>query len=218
MRHIVRGLFVTALLATVAGCGSMSTMNVGWDGPPLFAYTDGYIDRVDRYPCQPFTQYIFTPAGPAGPRGAAGPGGVVGVMGLAGPHGPAGAQGPMGAQGPQGPQGNWTSMDNVQFEYQQASIQQKCENKIALLASWMKENPQAMLALDSHVADGKANDYDPALSARRVQAVRNALVGAGVANYRILDGTFGARGPACLGTSDTCLELNRRVEILVAKQ
>lgn len=107
-------------------------------------------------------------------------------------------------------------MENIQFEYMRAEIQPKCVDKIAKLAAWMKENPKASIALDGHVDDTKANDYDASLSARRVQAVRVALVAAGVAPSRISDGAFGARRPVCADATANCLALNRRVEVLSA--
>jgi outer membrane protein OmpA-like peptidoglycan-associated protein len=51
-----------------------------------------------------------------------------------------------------------------------------------------------------------------------VQAVRGALIAAGIAPSRISAGTFGARGPVCRETTETCRELNRRVEILALRQ
>jgi outer membrane protein OmpA-like peptidoglycan-associated protein len=107
-------------------------------------------------------------------------------------------------------------MENIQFEYMRAEIQPRCADKIARLAAWMKENPTASIALDGHVDDATANDYDPSLSARRVQAVRAALVAAGVAPSRVSDGAFGSRRPVCAEATVNCLALNRRVEVLSA--
>jgi len=107
-------------------------------------------------------------------------------------------------------------MENIQFEYMRADIQSKCADKIAKLAAWMKDNPTASIALDGHGDDTQANDFDPSLSARRVQAVRAALVAAGVPSSRISDGAFGARRPVCADTTAECLVLNRRVEVLSA--
>jgi outer membrane protein OmpA-like peptidoglycan-associated protein len=109
-------------------------------------------------------------------------------------------------------------MDNVNFEFKSAGIQAKCAEKIANLATWMKDNQPAVIALDGHAADTWANDSNVALSARRVQAVRDALIAAGVAPSQISVGTFGARGPVCRESTETCRELNRRVEILAARQ
>src|ERR1700686_4002500 len=96
MKYVMRGFFVTALLTAAAGCAS-----VGYDGPPLYSYQDGYVDKAEiRYgqgvweglPCNPRPSYIV--AGVAGPMGPGGP---------AGSPGPAGPAGPSGIQGPQGP-------------------------------------------------------------------------------------------------------------------
>jgi len=226
MRSITRGLLATALSLAAAGCA-----NIGYEGPPLYAWQGGHIDEVGQFgqggiytgrPCYPRASYLLPgPAGPAGPRG---PGGPAGPAGPAGSPGPAGPGGPGGLQGPAGPRGSlgtslagWNSMENIQFEYMRADIQSKCADKIAKLAGWMKDNPTASIALDGHVDDTKANDFDPSLSARRVQAVRAALVAAGVAPARISDGAFGARRPLCAEATVNCLALNRRVEVLSAE-
>jgi len=245
MKHVRRGFFVTGLVLAAAGCGS-----VGYSGPGLFAYGDGYVDQTPQrqhtgiwnsLPCYPRAPYVLAglagpagpggiggPVGPAGMPGPAGPSGPVGVPGPAGPPGPAGVQGPAGPSGPvgpsgsrsdlRGPSGTWTSMDNVNFEFRSAGIQPKCAEKIAKLATWMNDNQPVAIALDGHGGDSWANDNNPTLSARRVQAVREALIAAGVAPGRISVGTFGARGPVCRETTETCRELNRRVEILAARQ
>jgi outer membrane protein OmpA-like peptidoglycan-associated protein len=112
----------------------------------------------------------------------------------------------------------WSQMENVQFESGRAEIQSKCEDKIAKLALWMNENRQAVIGLDGHADDARANDNDPTLSARRVQAVRGALIAAGIAADRISAGAFGVRGPVCREATEACLALNRRVEILAARR
>lgn len=107
-------------------------------------------------------------------------------------------------------------MENIQFEVRQAAIQSQCSDKIAKLAAWMNEHPQVVIGLDGHVDDVKANDNDPTLSARRVEAVRGALIAAGIAPSRISSGPFGGRAPVCREATDACLALNRRVEVLAA--
>jgi outer membrane protein OmpA-like peptidoglycan-associated protein len=112
------------------------------------------------------------------------------------------------------PGGNWSPVENVQFEYKQAAIQSKCADKIAQLVTWMNANPELTLGLDGHVDDAQANDNDSTLSVRRVTAVRQALITAGIAPSRISSGSFGVRAPLCQGVTENCRALNRRVEIL----
>jgi outer membrane protein OmpA-like peptidoglycan-associated protein len=251
MKHVMKGFFVTGLLLAAAGCST-----VGYSGPDLYAFGDGYADSAPQYgsagvhvslPCYPRAPYVLAGlagaagvGGGPGPMGPAGPSGPAGVQGPAGPPGPAGMPGPAGLQGPAGPSGQagpsgpsgrrgprserlgpsgtWTSIDNVNFEFKSAGIQAKCAEKIANLATWMKDNQPAVIALDGHASDTWANDSNATLSASRVQAVRGALIAAGVAPSRISVGTFGVRGPVCRESTETCRELNRRVEILAARQ
>jgi outer membrane protein OmpA-like peptidoglycan-associated protein len=231
MRYVTRGFFVIGLLAAVAGCAS-----VGYDGPPLYAYQDGYVDKAahgdtglvyERLPCQGRASYIqpqpglagvMGPAGPAGSPGAAGPAGPAGPAGIRGPQGPAGPSGVLGPRGSLEPNGKWRSVENVQFEYKQAAIQSKCADKIANLVTWIKANPQVAIGLDGHVDDNQANDYDPTLSGLRVAAVRQALITAGIAPGRISAGNFGSRQPICRDLTENCLSLNRRVEVLTASR
>jgi outer membrane protein OmpA-like peptidoglycan-associated protein len=107
-------------------------------------------------------------------------------------------------------------VENVQFEVKQAAIQSKCTDKIAKLVTWMNANPKVAIGLDGHVDDAQANDNDPTLSVRRVSAVRQALITAGIAPSRISSGDFGTRAPLCQNVSENCLSLNRRVEILAS--
>jgi outer membrane protein OmpA-like peptidoglycan-associated protein len=109
-------------------------------------------------------------------------------------------------------------MDSVSFEFESAGIQPKCAEKIANMVTWLKANPPAVIALDGHLNDGWANDNNAALNARRVEAVRGALIDAGIASSRISVGAFGAREPVCRETTETCRELNRRVEILASSR
>jgi outer membrane protein OmpA-like peptidoglycan-associated protein len=225
----MRGSLVIGFMLAAAGCAS-----VGYDGPDrMYAYKDGYVEIPGfKMPCHPNTAYLLPgPAGPRGPAGSVGPRGPAGSPGPAGTTGPAGQQGPAGSPGPAGPTGPtgprgglpgtpavWTSMDNVQFESQRAEIQPKCETKIAKLAAWMKQNPTVSLGLDGHSDDARANDYDATLGARRVQAVRGALVAAGIAPGRISDGFYGRREAVCRDESTACRDLNRRVEILAIQR
>ena len=57
----------------------------------------------------------------------------------------------------------------------------------------------------------------PTLGARRVQAVRAALIAAGVAPSRIIVGDFRAQPSMCRGAVEDCLALSRRVDVRAAR-
>jgi outer membrane protein OmpA-like peptidoglycan-associated protein len=196
------------IVAALSGCAYQS----GYIGP------DGaWIAKGEPYAkgtCRSNASYVTGPQGPVGPAGAPGLAGVAGPEGAAGPAGPAG---PVGVAGPAGPAGvsGWSSMENVNFKYGSSDLQQKCKDKLAKFAAWMQNNPQAQVSLDGHQSE--ADDRGQALAAKRVTAVRDELIRLGASPSRIVVGAYGRQAPVCNQTTDTCLELNRRVEILAVR-
>ena len=126
MTSFTNWLAVPALVVAAAGCGS-----IGYAGPPNMApWQGGYVEMTTySMPCNPHPRSVMPgPAGPAGiqgPAGSRGPAGPAGAPGSPGPEGAPGLRGPDGPRGQLGPVGNWTSMENVQFESQRASIQER---------------------------------------------------------------------------------------------
>jgi peptidoglycan-associated lipoprotein len=103
-------------------------------------------------------------------------------------------------------------MENVNFKYGSSDLQEKCKEKLATFATWMQNNPRARVSLDGHSSD--ADDRSQALAAKRVTAVKNELVRLGAAPGRITVGAYGNQAPVCSQSTNACLDLNRRVEIL----
>ena len=197
------------------------------------AYQSGYIDpngvwiaKGEPYAkgtCRSTAPYVMGPQGPvglAGGPGLAGPQGAPGIAGPIGPEGPAGVAGPVGSVGMTGRGGSpgasgWSSMENVNFKYGSSDLQEKCKEKLANFALWMQNNPLAQVSLDGHQSD--ADDRNQVLAVNRVTAVRNELIRLGASPDRITVGSYGRQVPVCATTTDTCLELNRRVEILAGR-
>jgi outer membrane protein OmpA-like peptidoglycan-associated protein len=70
----------------------------------------------------------------------------------------------------------------------------------------MKQNPSIRIGIDGSMAPGGTDPRNEDLSDRRVSAVRDALIQAGVQSSRIQSGAFG----------DTQLKRDRRVEVLLS--
>ena len=206
------------------------------------AYQSGYIDPAGVWiakgepyakgTCRSTAPYVMGAPGPvglAGGPGLAGPQGAPGIAGPTGPEGPAGVTGPVGVVGSVGSVGSvgmtgrggspgasgWSSMENVNFKYGSSDLQEKCKEKLANFALWMQNNPLAQVSLDGHQSD--ADDRNQVLAVNRVTTVRNELIRLGASPDRITVGSYGRQVPVCATTTDTCLELNRRVEILAGR-
>jgi len=167
---------------------------------------------------------VYGPAGPAGPAGLAGPAGPAGPAGLAGPAGPPGLAGVYGPHGPAGPQGSqgvagavarWESFKDILFDFDKSDVRANEVGKIKEIVAFMKQNPTFEIGIEGF-ADPRGTDaYNQALSERRVQAIRDALVAEGGAAGAIRAGAEGEKNRNCSQETEGCYQLNRRVEVFV---
>lgn len=145
---------------------------------------------------------LYGPSGPAGYAGSAGQQGAVGnvgsrgamsegaagLTGPAGPSGPAGAKGDIGYQGLAGRVGYWETYKEFNFAYNQTSLSADDMKKVNEIASYLKQNPSLQIGIDGtavRASDQRQNDL-------RVDAIRAALMDAGVSSDKIKTGAFGA--------------------------
>ncbi len=100
---------------------------------------------------------------------------------------------------------SWQSAEDISFEADKADIILRCAKKIELRAAWVRTHPMFDVALDARADEVMTGEKDPRLGERRVSAVREALVAAGVIPARIhgdvASPCFAAAGPATLDTS-----------------
>jgi len=116
----------------------------------------------------------------------------------------------MGATGPTGLVG-WTAFREVWFDSGQANIRPSEMNTVSDVATYMRQNPSLKVGLDTY-ADTRGTDaYNQALGQRRVDAVRDALINAGLPANKIQTGAFGETRYQCNESADGC----RRVGVLI---
>ena len=133
---------------------------------------------------------------------------TAGVAGATGPDGAAGPRGPDGSTGPQGPAGvlqRWTSYRDFWFDAGKATIHDADWHIVTEIAAYMKENPPLQLGIDGSTNPRATQWRDQNLCNRRVSAIRNSLISAGVPASRISEGMFG----------DVELRRNGLVEVLL---
>jgi peptidoglycan-associated lipoprotein len=87
--------------------------------------------------------------------------------------------------------------------------------KIKDIVAFMKKNPTFEIGIEGY-ADPRGTDaYNQALSERRVNAIRSALVTGGAAAAAIRIGAHGEKNRNCSEDSEGCFQKNRRVEVFV---
>jgi outer membrane protein OmpA-like peptidoglycan-associated protein len=74
----------------------------------------------------------------------------------------------------------------ISFDYAGADLSTSDSRTVSEIAAYMAKNPSLQAGLD-----GYRDPSNPNLSGRRVAAVRNAMIVAGVPSYKIQVGAFG---------------------------
>ena len=163
--------------------------------------------RVDQFG---YVTEFSVPFGMAGERGPAGP---------MGPAGPAGAQGAAGSVGPQAKADaakQWSSFKDFLFDTDKSDIRANETSKVTDIAAYMKQNPSVQVGIDGFADPRGTNPHNQALSERRVNAIRDALVKAGVPGDKIKTGAFGEQRLLCNESTAACWQSDRRVEVLIS--
>jgi outer membrane protein OmpA-like peptidoglycan-associated protein len=148
-----------------------------------------------------------------------------GPFGMAGERGPAGPAGPQGAQGPAGPIGpqaqasaakQWSSFKDFLFDTDKSDIRPNETSKVSEISVYMKQNPSVQVGIDGYADPRGTDPYNQRLSERRVNAIRDALVKAGVSGDKIKTGAFGEQRLVCNESTAACWQSDRRVEVLIS--
>ncbi|HXV81670.1 MAG TPA: OmpA family protein [Candidatus Binatia bacterium] len=89
-------------------------------------------------------------------------------------------------------------------------------SKIADIAAHVQENFPIQVGIDGYADPRGTDPYNQALSERRVNAIRDALVKAGVASDKIKSGAFGEQRLLCNESTAACWQSDQRVEVLIS--
>jgi outer membrane protein OmpA-like peptidoglycan-associated protein len=137
--------------------------------------------------------------------------GPPGPQGPTGPVGEQGATGAMGAQGPTGLVGGWTVFREVWFKHNQVNIRSDEMYKVSEVATYLQQNPSIRVGIDTFNDPYTTDNYNRTLAQRRVDAVRDALINAGLPAHKIQRGIIGQTRYQCSENTDEC----RRVGMLI---
>ncbi|AEY02305.1 OmpA/MotB domain-containing protein [Oceanimonas sp. GK1] len=99
----------------------------------------------------------------------------------------------------------------VLFAHDKSNIMPKYQEEINRMAAFMAENTELKLLLEGHASQVGTPEYNLALSKRRAQAVRQALVREGVPAERLEIIGYGESKPILMGDDEQSAAANRRV-------
>ncbi len=100
----------------------------------------------------------------------------------------------------------------VLFGFDSARLRPGTNDVVNFAVKRLGANASVKLVLEGHADERGTNAYNLALGHRRANAVKRALLAAGVAAKRVRTVSFGEERPISTGSSESAFRKNRRVE------
>ena len=107
------------------------------------------------------------------------------------------------------------TVGDVLFDVDRAELKPEATAPLALLAGFLREHPDRVVEVEGHTDSTGSSAYNMQLSQARADAVRTALIAAGVNSARIEARGFGETAPVASNATSVGRLQNRRVEIIV---
>ena len=113
------------------------------------------------------------------------------------------------------PVANSTVANEIFFGGGRLEPDEKSAPVLASQIALLKRMDKRAVTLEGHCDERGSGEYNLALGQRRAEAVKRALVAAGIADERITALSFGKERPRAPGHDETAWAKNRRVDIIV---
>jgi outer membrane protein OmpA-like peptidoglycan-associated protein len=110
------------------------------------------------------------------------------------------------------------TLGDVLFDTGQATLKAGAGSTVDRLAQFMRDYPDRRVMIEGHTDSRGSDDFNRDLSERRADAVRDALVDRSIDSGRIRSIGLGESYPVASNESDSGMQQNRRVEIVVSDE
>jgi outer membrane protein OmpA-like peptidoglycan-associated protein len=114
--------------------------------------------------------------------------------------------------------GESIQLKNVFFVQSKAELKTESYPELDRLVNILKENPTIEIEIGGHTDNLGAPSANLALSERRVEAVRQYLIGKGVSGKRMAGKGYGGAKPIAPSDTEENRQMNRRVEFKIIKK
>ena len=110
------------------------------------------------------------------------------------------------------------SVKDVYFDYDSYDVRADAQAAISGNAQFLQQHPNINFTVEGHCDERGSTEYNLALGDNRANAVKNALVQAGVNASRIYTRSFGKEKPFCTESNEQCWQQNRRGHFVFGKE
>ena len=108
------------------------------------------------------------------------------------------------------------TLGDVLFDTGQSKVLRDGGENMSKLSEVFRSNPQLTATIEGYTDNVGSDDSNHALSGRRANAVKDALVHSGIGAERLKTVAHGEESPAADNGTATGRQLNRRVEVVFA--
>jgi peptidoglycan-associated lipoprotein len=106
-------------------------------------------------------------------------------------------------------------LGDVNFDYDEFSIREDQRATLQRNADWMKRWTSTRVTVEGHADSRGTNQYNLALGEKRGAAVKDYMVGLGIAADRLVVISRGEESPLCTEETEGCWERNRRAHSVI---
>jgi peptidoglycan-associated lipoprotein len=106
-------------------------------------------------------------------------------------------------------------LGDVMFNFDQATIRDDQRPALQKNADFLKRWTSVRVSVEGHADSRGTNEYNLALGERRANAVKEYLVGLGIAGDRMVVVSKGEETPVCTEEAEACWARNRRGHFVV---
>jgi peptidoglycan-associated lipoprotein len=109
------------------------------------------------------------------------------------------------------------NVKDIFFDYDKYDIRADQSGLIQQDAQFLNQHPNMNFTIEGHSDERGSTEYNLALGDNRANAVKNALVSAGVNASRIKTISYGKEKPFCTESNEQCWQQNRRGHLVFQK-
>lgn len=106
------------------------------------------------------------------------------------------------------------TLEDVQFDFEQASLRPEAASTIIKAASYLKDHPEREALVEGHTDHTGDKAYNQILSVERSRSIKDALIAQGISSKRIKTVGMGETQPVADNKTPDGRQANRRVEII----
>jgi peptidoglycan-associated lipoprotein len=109
------------------------------------------------------------------------------------------------------------NVKDIYFDYDKADIRAADQGSLQGDAQFLQQHSSIHVTIEGHCDERGSTEYNLALGTSRADAVKNALIQAGVAGDRIKTISYGKEKPFCTESNESCWQQNRRGHFVYEK-